>query len=46
MLISTKTIFGQINRSAPKGDRKDSNWNGGIREGAKHRKGWGTTTAN
>lgn len=45
MLISTKTILGQINISAPKGDRIDSNWNGGIREGARHRKGWGITTA-
>lgn len=39
MLISMKTKLGQIDISAPKGDRIDSHWNGGgeggIREGMK-----------
>lgn len=29
MLISMKTKLGQIDISAPKGDRIDSHWNGG-----------------
>lgn len=43
MSLSIQTILGQVNRSAPKGDRIESNWNRGVREGARHERGWGTS---
>lgn len=43
MSLSIQTILGQVNRSAPRGDRIESNWNRGLREGARHERGWGTS---
>ena len=45
MLTSIKTIFGQVSVSALTGKRKGSTWNRDVREGARHGKSWGTTTA-
>lgn len=38
MLTSIKTIFGQMTISALTGNRKGSNWNRDVREGARHGK--------
>lgn len=46
MSISIKTILGQMNIRALMGNRKGSNQNGGVREGARHGRSLGTTTAN
>lgn len=43
MSVSMKTILGQTNVHALKGDRIESNWNADVKEGARHRKSWGTT---